>query len=170
MEKSDGVILIGHGATASDTPRALVGELKQLEGSRMAAGGFNAPMSAREAELDYKVRSWPRTPQTDPYQAGLNALAEQLRPFLGSSPLAVAYNEFCAPTIEEAAEGLVKKGCRRVLLATVMTTRGGVHSEVEILEIAKKLEKTHPGTRFVYAWPYDTQQVAELIARNLKRF
>lgn len=170
MDSNTGVVLVGHGATASDTPRELIGELKALEAKRVAQGGVTAPMSPREAELDRSVRRWPRTPQNDPYQAGLQELAEKLRMFLASTPVEPAFNEFCAPSIEEAAEKLVKAGCRKVLLATVMTTRGGMHSEIELPEIAQKLRALHPGVEFVYAWPYDTVQVAELIARNLRRY
>ena len=170
MEPKTGVILIGHGAAPSDFPRELTAELKGLEGARMARGGVNAPMSPREAELDRKVRTWPRSPKNDPYQAGLQEVAAKLKPFLASARLEIAFNEFCAPSIEDAAEALVKDGCARISLATIMTTRGGVHSELEIPEIARKLQELHPGVRFVYAWPYDPVQVAELIARNLNRF
>lgn len=170
MDGITGVILIGHGATASDTPHELVAELKGLEARRTAAGGCNAPMSPREAELDRRVRDWPRTPQNDPYRAGLLELAGKLRLFLASTPLEVAFNEFCAPSVEEAGEKLVQAGCRKVVLATVMTTRGGLHSELEIPAITKALKARHPGVEFVYAWPYETGQVAELIARNLRRF
>ena len=170
MNVHTGIVLIGHGATASDTPRELVGELKQLEARRTAGGDLTAPMSPREAELDAKVRTWPRTPETDPYQAGLYSLADALKIFLASTPLEVAFNEFCAPSVEEAAGKLVKAGCKKVVLATVMTTRGGLHSELEIPAICEKLKKTHPGVEFVYAWPYEPGQVAELIARNLRRF
>ena len=49
MNVHTGVVLIGHGATASDTPRELVAELKQLEGRRVANSGVPAPMSPRWA-------------------------------------------------------------------------------------------------------------------------
>jgi sirohydrochlorin ferrochelatase len=37
-------------------------------------------------------------------------VAAQLRANLGEQLLAVAYNEFCAPTLEESVEELIKKG------------------------------------------------------------
>ena len=54
-----------------DFPGDIVSKLKRLEAQRRAAG---QPMSAEELELDTKIRTWPRTPETDPYQAGLEAL------------------------------------------------------------------------------------------------
>lgn len=164
------MILVGHGAAPADCPRELVAELKALEGRRQAQGGFAAPMSPREAELDARIRSWPRTPANDPYQAGLEDIARQLRMFLGSAPVVAAFNEFCAPSVEEAAERLVKAGCSKVSVATVMLTRGGLHSELEIPAIVAKLKALHPKTEFAYAWPYDNVQVAELIARQLRRY
>jgi sirohydrochlorin cobaltochelatase len=170
VDNKTGVILIGHGATAADTPRDIVAELKQLEGRRVAEKGAASPMSPREAELDKKVREWPRTPESDPYKSGLEDLAAKLRMFMASAIVEPAFNEFCAPSVEQAAEKLVKAGCRKVVLATVMTTRGGLHSEIEIPQICEALQKTHKGVEFVYAWPYDPVQVGELIARNLRNF
>jgi hypothetical protein len=59
MHITEAIILIGHGAVASDTPKALVSELKALEAQRRARG--LSEMSAREAELDKLIREWPRT-------------------------------------------------------------------------------------------------------------
>src|SRR4029453_376725 len=73
----EAVILIGHGAVPGDCPRDLVTRLKALEGRRRATG---EPPGPEERELDAQVRRWPGSPATDPYQAGLDALAARLRP------------------------------------------------------------------------------------------
>src|SRR3954462_6556225 len=86
-----GVILVGHGGIPKGCPQELITKLKGLEGQRRAAG---APMWAEEHELDMRIRRWPRTPETDPYQSGLEAVAAQLRVNLGNVLFAVAYNEF----------------------------------------------------------------------------
>ena len=65
-----GLILVGHGGIPKDYPADLVSKMKRLEAQRRAAG---QPMSVEELELDTKIRTWPRTPETDPYQAGLEA-------------------------------------------------------------------------------------------------
>jgi sirohydrochlorin cobaltochelatase len=168
MDAATGVILIGRGSEPSDCPRELVSELKELRARRFA-GGAAATVSPREAELDKKVREWPRTPETDPCRAGLLELADKLRMYLASAPLEAAFEESCAPSIEAAAGKLVKAGCRKILLATATVTRGGVHSEIETPEILKKLQASYPSVQFAYAWPYDPLQVAELVARNLRR-
>jgi sirohydrochlorin cobaltochelatase len=102
-----GVILVGHGGIPKGCPQELITILKRLEPQRRAA---KVPPSLEERELDSKIRQWPRTPETDPYQSGLEAVATQLRANLGEVLLAVAYNEFCAPTLEESVEELIKNG------------------------------------------------------------
>jgi len=166
MDK-EAVVLIGHGAAAADTPRTLVAELKRLEGERQARG--EAGMSPREAELDRQVRGWPRTPETDPYKSGVEQIAKALAPKLGGRRLIVAYNEFCAPSVEDAVEGLIEEGCARIRLVSTMYTRGGVHAEREIPELARRARLKHPGVEVEYAWPFDADFIASFLAEQLSR-
>ena len=162
-----GVILVGHGGIPKGCPQELITKLKRLEGQRRAAG---TPMSAEEHELDTRIRRWPRTPETDPYQSGLEAVAAQLRVNLGEVLFAVAYNEFCAPTLEESVKELIEKGATHITVTTTMFTPGGSHSEVEIPEILDHLRPQHPGVELRYAWPFDLNLVASTLAEQVKRF
>jgi sirohydrochlorin ferrochelatase len=162
-----GVILVGHGGIPKGCPQELIMKLKRLEGQRRAAG---TPMSAEEHELGTRIRQWPRTPETDPYQSGLEAVAVRLRANLGEVLFAVAYNEFCAPTLEESVEELIKKGATHITVATTMFTPGGSHSEAEIPEILDHLQAQHPEVELHYAWPFDLQLVASMLAEQVKRF
>src|SRR5687768_13282263 len=107
MQPTRSVILVGHGGIPKDCPPDLVMKLKRLEGQRRQSG---QPISTEEAELDQKIRRWPRNAKTDPYQSGLQALASELRPLLNGVLFGVAYNEFCTPTLEEAIIGLIREG------------------------------------------------------------
>ena len=162
-----GVILVGHGGIPKGCPSELVTKLKRLEGQRRAAG---TPMSVEEHDLDTKIRQWPRTPETDPYQSGLEAVAAQLRANLGEVLFAVAYNEFCAPTLEESVEELIKKGATHITVATTMFTPGGSHSEIEIPEILERLRKQYPDIVLRYAWPFDINLVAVMLATQVNQF
>lgn len=155
------VVLVGHGAPARDCPRELVSKLKALEGRRRATG---APMGEEERAVDEQVRRWPRTPDNDPYRAGLFALAERLRPRLGERDLDVAFNELCAPSVEEVCEAAIARGTRQIVLVTTMVTRGGIHAETEIPETVAELQHRHPDVVLRYAWPFDIDAVAELLA------
>ncbi len=162
-----GVILVGHGGIPKGCPQDVVTKLKRLEGQRRAA---HLPPSAEEMELDAKIRQWPRTPETDPYQSGLEAVAAQLRAGLGDVLFAVAYNEFCAPTLEASVEELIKKGATRITVTTTMFTPGGSHSEVEIPEILDRLRPQYPEVELRYAWPFDLQLVANMLTEQVQRF
>jgi len=161
------IVLVGHGGVPKDCPHDLVRKLKQLEAQRRAAG---KPMSPEERELDQKIRRWPRTPQTDPYKGGLEALADQLRPLLNGDRLAIAYNEFCAPTLGEAVEELIKEGTKDIAVVSSMFTAGGSHAEIEIPEEVTALKQVHPNVTIRYAWPFDKSLVAGMLATHLKKF
>lgn len=161
-----GVILVGHGGIPKGCPQELVTQLKRLEAQRRAT---KLPPSATERELDTKIRQWPRTAETDPYQAGLEAVAARLRAQLDGALFALAYNEFCAPTLEESTEQLVKQGATHITVLTTMFTPGGSHSEIEIPEIIDQLTTQYPGIVLRYAWPFDLNRVAQLLAEQLQR-
>ena len=164
---NEAVVLIGHGGTATDTPKAMVGELKRLEAERQARR--ETKMSEREAELDKIVREWPRTPQTDAYKYGVEEIAKALAPKLGGRKLVTAYNEFCTPSVEDAIEALVKEGFTRVSLISTMFTRGGIHAECEIPGIVIEAKKRHPGVVVEYAWPFDADFLADFLSAQLSR-
>jgi sirohydrochlorin cobaltochelatase len=162
-----GIVLVGHGGIPKDYPSELVTKLKRLEAQRRAAG---MSISTEEQELDTKIRRWPRTAATDPYRFGLETVAAALRPQLDGALLALAYNEFCAPTLEESVEELIKKGATHITVTTTMFTPGGAHSEVEIPEILDSLRPRHPEIELRYAWPFDLQLIAKILAEQVRRF
>jgi len=162
-----GVVLVGHGGIPRDCPQELITKLKRLEAQRRSA---KKPPSQEERELDITIRRWPRTAETDPYQSGLLAVAEQLRTSLGDVLFAVAYNEFCAPTLEESVEALIRQGATHITVTTTMFTPGGSHSEVEIPEILDHLRPQYPAVDLRYAWPFDLQLVANTLAEQIRRF
>ncbi len=167
MQTIQGVILVGHGGIPKDCPQDLVTKLKRLEAQRRAA---KQPPSQEELELDQKIRRWPRTRATDPYQSGLEAVGAVLRPHLNGVLFAMAYNEFCAPMLEEAVEDLVKQGATSITVLTTMFTPGGSHSEVEIPEILEHLKSQYPTVELRYAWPFDLQLIAKTLAEQLRRW
>jgi sirohydrochlorin cobaltochelatase len=145
----------------------LITKLKRLEAQRRAA---KLPPSPEERDLDTTIRHWPRTAETDPYQAGLETVAAHLRAQLDGALFAVAYNEFCAPTLEDSVEALVKQGATHVIVTTTMFTPGGSHSEVEIPEILDRLRTQYPDVELRYAWPFDLRLVADTLAEQIRRF
>jgi sirohydrochlorin cobaltochelatase len=162
-----GVVLVGHGGIPKDCPQELVTKLKRLDAQRRAA---KLPPSVEELELDAKIRRWPRTAETDPYQAGLETVAAHLQAQLEGALFAVVYNEFCASTLEESVEALIKQGVTHITVTTTMFTPGGSHSEVEIPEILDRLRPQYPGVKLRYAWPFDLQLIAKTVTEQLRRW
>lgn len=161
-----GVVLVGHGGIPKDCPREWVARLKQLESRRR---GASLPPSAEELELDAKIRRWPRTAASDPYQSGLEALAAALQSRLNGACFAVAYNEYCAPTLEEAVAGLVERGANDIVVLTTMVTPGGSHAEIDIPEALDRLRRQHAHVALRYAWPFDLDSAADMLAEQVKR-
>lgn len=167
MSRKEAVILIGHGGVPADAPRDKIAELKRLEAARQARGELR--MSEREAELDEEIRNWPRTAESDPYKAGLEAVASRLRERLAPRRLAIAYSEFCTPSVEQAVADLAAEGYQRILLVTTMFTPGGSHSDRELPELVELLRQDHPGVEIEYLWPYDLDQVADFLLCHIDR-
>lgn len=165
--RNTGIVLIGHGAVAKDCPRELVTQLKALEAQRRET---DDPPTPRERALESRIRHWPRTPETDPYQAGLETLAATLQPLLPGALLVVAYLEFCAPTLEETVSALFAADVTEVIVVPSMLTPGGVHSEVDIPTMLDQLRTQYPTMILRYAWPFDVHVLSRLLAEHLTPF
>ena len=161
------VILIGHGGLPSDIPKDIVEDFMKIHKSRVRMG---TPITSKEKELESIIRNWERTPESDPYKSGLEKLATHLAPRLEGFILKTAYNEFCYPSIEQAADELVKEGVTEVILITTMITPGGSHSELEIPEEVEDLRIKHPEISFQYAWPYDLEAFSVLLSDHIHNF
>ena len=163
------VVLIGHGAPATDCPPQLIGELMALEWCGSQPNGGHHPPHGRATELDAKIRGWPRHDGNDPYKAGLERLAAALRPLLPTGLFTIGYNEFCRPTIAEAIDEMIQQGATRVVVLPTMLTPGGVHSERDIPRALEEIRRAHPQAVIDYLWPYDLAAVAQLLASHVTR-
>ena len=161
LESKKAVVLIGHGGVPKDFSREKVRRLVTLETERQRLG---TPMSDEEQVLDTEIRSWPRNKENDPYEFGMKEIGKALAKKLGDTKLAIAYNEFCGPSVEDASETLISEGYGTIVYVSTMFTSGGIHSEFEIPEIIEALKKKHPDTSFEYRWPYDTNMVGDFLA------
>lgn len=164
----DVIVLAMHGAPPTDFPRQEIGELFMLH-LRLAhtRGPERTALEQRVAELDARVRAWPRTPQNDPFYAGSLDLAAHLERVAGC-PVIVGFNEFCAPSLDEALDRAAALADGRVVVVTPMVTRGGEHSEVDIPAAIQRARERHPQTLIVYAWPYSIGAVAQFLADQVR--
>lgn len=164
------IVLAMHGAPPRDFPREEMSEFMTLH-ARIghAPGPDAAPLQPRYKDLEAKMRTWPRTGQNDPFYAGSQDLAKQLRTESGLEVI-IGFNEFCAPTLEEAMDGAAARQAEKIIVITPMMTRGGEHSAIDIPEAIRRAQQKFPDQKIVYAWPFPTEDIAHFLSSQITRF
>jgi len=163
------IVLAMHGAPPSDFPAAERAEMFRLKAQishAMAVATDDA--QARYASLERKMRVWPRTAENDPFYAASHTLAAALREASGCS-VVVGFNEFCAPTVDEALDMAQAAGADEVIAVTPMMTPGGAHAEHEIPAAVAAAQVRHPEVVIRYAWPFDVADVAAFLFAQIDR-
>jgi len=163
------IVLAMHGAPPLDFPKPELSEFLGLHAKVGHAGG-PAPdhLVTRYRKLEARVRSWPRTSGNDPFYAGSVELAGELSRQSGLEVI-LGFNEFCAPTLDEAldrAAGTADK----IIVITPMMTRGGEHAAVDIPAAIRRAKDRHPAKEIIYAWPFSDNDIASFLAAQVSRF
>jgi sirohydrochlorin cobaltochelatase len=164
------IVLAMHGAPPNDFPGPEMAEFFNLH-SKLGHGfaSDKASLSPRYKELAAKMRKWPRTARNDPFYAGSQELAVQLRRESGRKVI-VGFNEFCAPSLDEALDQAAGQGAGKIVVVTPMLTRGGEHAEMDIPGAIERARERHPKENFVYAWPFPASEVARFLTAQLSKF
>jgi sirohydrochlorin cobaltochelatase len=161
------IVLVMHGAPPNNFPEHDAVELFGLQARlKHAIGAERVALEHRLLELDAKMRTWPRTVQNDPFYAGSQELAAQLSRATGCEVI-VGFNEFCAPTLDDALNQAAALGAEKVLVITPMMTRGGEHSEVDIPAAVQTAQARHPEIPIQYVWPFQVSEVASFLAAQI---
>jgi sirohydrochlorin cobaltochelatase len=134
-----------------------------------AAVPHSPALESRYEELEQKMRQWPRSRQNDLFFASSQEMAAALERASGDEVI-LGFNEFCAPGLDAALEHAASSGATRVFVVTPMMTRGGEHSEKDIAQAVKKAQGKYQSVKFVYAWPFETSEVAGFLASQIKKF
>ncbi len=161
-------VLVGHRVPPSDFPKTELLEYFRLH-LQAEAGALPENLRVRYAQLDERIKRWPRTPENDPYKAGLEQLARGLETGSGLRVF-LAFNEFCAPTLEEAVEQAVQQEFQRIIVVPTMLIRGGVHSERDIPTALAQAQTRFPKVKIVYAWPFEDDEVIMFFRKQLLSF
>jgi sirohydrochlorin cobaltochelatase len=163
------IVLAMHGAPPLDFPREELAEFGALHARLANAGGVGpAAAERRFHELEEKMRAWPRTSRNDPFHAGSQELAVQLRRASGHKVI-LGFNEFCAPRLDEALDQAAGQGAEKIVVVTPMMTRGGEHAERDIPEAVERARRRHPAMNFVYVWPFPSSDVAAFLTSQVHR-
>lgn len=165
------IVLIMHGMTPKDYPRQDKKEYMSLRAKQHdahSASGFLHDRIKLE-EMEQKIRRWPRTKANDPFHAAALRISKDLEK-ISKLRVFVGFNEFCAPSAQEALEQAALSGAQEVIVTTPMLTPGGHHSEEEIPEIISNMRERHPKTQFIYSWPFKELAIAQFLHQNIKGF
>ena len=118
-----------------------------------------------------ELKSWPRTPQSDPLTSEAEKLVIGVRRRGGYQITEVGYDEFAHPTVEEAIERAIAQGAERVIVVPTMFTPGGPEIEVDVPDAVTTAQKRHPEVEIVYAGPpFDYDQQVELILGKVREY
>jgi len=164
------IVLAMHGAPPNDFPGPEMTEFFHLH-SKLghAVGPEKGSLSRRYMELEAKMRKWPRTARNDPFFAGSQELAVQLRRESGRKVI-LGFNEFCAPSLDEALDQAAGQGAEKIVVVTPMLTRGGGHAETDIRGAIERARKRHPKEDFIYAWPFPASEIGRFLTAQLSKF
>ena len=162
------IVLAMHGEPPTDFPKDEFATFFALHARRAFAGAGGEDLNQRYADLDAKMRRWPRTAENDPFYAGSQEMAVHFRRATGYEVI-VGFNQFCAPSVEEALEEAVAQKAGRIIVITPMMTPGGRHSTTEIPTAIKRAQQRHPDVPIEYAWPFDLSEVAEFLAHRIQQ-
>lgn len=164
------IVLAMHGVPPKDFPRNETGELFRLNAQLEHMGEAESVARRRRyAELDAKVRAWPRTAENDPYYTWSKELGAKLSKVTGDKVI-VGFNEFCGPSLDEALDQAIALNADKIVVITPMMTRGGEHSEIDIPAAIKRAQEKYPEKPIIYAWPFDVTEVAGFLAEHIAHF
>lgn len=164
------IVLAMHGALPGDFPRHELDAFFSLRAQfKRATPEERSHLEEQLRALERRIRTWPRTAANDPFYAASQSIAAELSRLTGQE-VVIAFNEFCAPDVEEGLDLAVRRGGQRVVVLTPMLTRGGDHAEKEIPAAIERARQRHPEVAFVYAWPFSDKVIAEFLAAQIARF
>ena len=161
------ILLAMHGMPPSDFSKQDLAEWGKLHSTLSQIPSAERPAAKKKyAELDQKLRSWPRSADNDAYFTASYRLAERMKNVSGCEVL-VGFNEFCNPSIEDAFRAAGMAGSAHVVVITPMMTRGGSHSESDIPAAIRRAKTKYPQLSIDYVWPFDEGKIAEFLSAQL---
>jgi sirohydrochlorin cobaltochelatase len=164
------IVMAAHGTPPRDFPQDELREYFSLHNRLESTAVSHSPvLEGRYEELEEKLKNWPRTAENDPFYTASNELAKRLSRETGNE-VVVGFNEFCAPDVKHAIHEAVRQGADRVVVISTMMTRGGEHAERDINQAVQQAREMFPGAEIIYAWPFETGEIACFLAEHIKGF
>lgn len=127
-------------------------------------------LEAEEEHISAQVRDWPRTPETDPLTIATESLAQGVRHQGNYRVVEVGYNHYARPSMEEAVERAIQRGCQRVVVVPTSLTCCSAPEELDLSRKIATIQERYPDVEIVYASsPFDRQRHVDLIVHQIER-
>ncbi len=163
------IVLAMHGSPPKDFPKNELIEYFGLHARLdLMSGPQREALETKFNELDFKLRSWVRTEENDPFFFASQNLAKSLQQETGNQVI-VGFNEFCNPTLDDSLNDAISQGANKIIVVTPMMTPGGEHAEIEIPTAIKLAKDKNPEVEMYYAWPFEIAEVAKFLAIQIEK-
>ena len=160
------LILIGHGDIPLDFPKEKFKEYLRLR-SLYKVGSLNEEEKNKFFEIEENLKNWERNEVNDTHYFELKKFSEALEKELNIK-VTFAFNEFCAPSIEEKFESIKNEYEEIYFLPTIIF--GGHHTQIEIKNKIEKLKKENPYKKIFYIYPFKVSFIKDFFIKVIKEF
>jgi len=145
------VVLAMHGLPPSDFPKNQFVEYTNLR-TKFRHGDIPVDKAAakRHADLEERIRYWPRTRLNDPFFTASQDIAEQLSVDT-RCPVILGFAEFCAPALDEAFDEAVSKGAEQIVVVTPEMSHEGAYPDLDVNQAINRVKERHPAVRIICA-------------------
>ncbi len=166
VKKKEIIVLAMHGAPPLDfPPQELMSYFAlSFKAAHQPASSLSPEEKERLRWLEKKIRQWPRSMVNDPFYAGSEQLRQAIER-LSRKEVVLGFNEFCAPSVEEALEEAIARRPKRIIVFTPMLTPGGEHAARDIPAAIEAVKAKHPEVEIVYVWPFEPEEIARFLLR-----
>jgi len=161
------IIFLGHGAFPSDFPHEKLKRYLFLR-SKFFKKNLNEKEKKEFKKLEKEILSYKRTKKNDSHFYFHKKLSKEIQKKLKIKCF-FAFNEFCAPLLEDVIKSLYEKYKKADILIVPTMFSGGNHIEKEIPEKIKKLKKKYKGMKLYYLLPFENELIIEFFVKSIKK-
>lgn len=158
------IILVGHGAFPLDIPKNEISEYMKLR-SLHISGNLDHKNLKKFIELEKKIIYKKRTKNNDPHFYHHKILAKKLEQEIGIKVF-IAFNEFCAPLIENLLKDITQEFNKIIVIPTMLTK--GYHTDTELREKIEKMKNKK--NNIVYIFPFSDKDILSFFLKVSKKY
>ncbi|MEO0271272.1 MAG: CbiX/SirB N-terminal domain-containing protein [candidate division WOR-3 bacterium] len=160
------IIFVGHGSVPYDFPQEKLKKYFFLRSKKMK-GELNKEEKKEFLNLERELHYFERNAENDPHYFFHKKLKDEIEKELNIKCY-FAFNEFCAPNLEEVIEEIVKNENNSEIFIVPTMFTGGHHTDEEIKEEIEKIKEKFKNLRIKYLYPFNFEYIKELFEKHIK--